>query len=217
MNLRHDAAAPRAPGSASRPVAHPKQHFQPPRSSRRPAAPRRRGRAAGPAAPPPSELRHRGCRMARTHQDLLRVSPCSTTSPSYMTTTSSAILRDDAQIVGDEQDGHLPCLQIDHQLQDLRLDGDVQRRGRLVRDQQQRRAARASAIAIIARCRSPPDSSNGYVRSARTGSGNQPAEAFPPSTPSPVASTRRGEGTALPESGRPRYAEATGMSSVPER
>ena len=46
---------------------------------------------------------------------------------------------DDAEVVGDEQHGHVQLrLQILEQLQNLRLDGDVQRRGRLVGDQQLR-------------------------------------------------------------------------------
>ena len=46
--------------------------------------------------------------------------------------------------------------QIADQLEDLGLHGDVERGGRLVGDQQQR--VEASAWAIIARCRCPPDS-----------------------------------------------------------
>ena len=41
------------------------------------------------------------------------------------------------------------------QVEDLRLDRDVERRGRLVRDQQPR-ARSASAIAIMTRWRMPP-------------------------------------------------------------
>ena len=50
-------------------------------------------------------------------------------------------LRDDAEIVRDQdQPGAELLLQIDDQLQDLRLDRDVERGGRLVRDQQRRPA-----------------------------------------------------------------------------
>ena len=42
-----------------------------------------------------------------------------------------------------------------HQLEDLRLDRHVERGGRLVGDQQ--RGLQASAIAIITRCRMPPE------------------------------------------------------------
>jgi hypothetical protein len=59
--------------------------------------------------------------------------------------------------VGDEQQRHAHLgLQFVQQGQDLRLDRDVQRRGRLVADQQ--RGLQASAIAIIARWRCPPES-----------------------------------------------------------
>jgi len=48
---------------------------------------------------------------------------------------------DDAQVMGDDDDGHAQLLlQIHHQFQDLRLNGDVQSRGRLVGDQQLRLA-----------------------------------------------------------------------------
>ena len=50
----------------------------------------------------------------------------------------------------------VPLLQVDQYVEDLGLDGDVERGGRLVGDQQRGRPT--SAIAIIARCRSPPDS-----------------------------------------------------------
>ena len=50
-------------------------------------------------------------------------------------------LRDHAEIVGDQdQPGAERLLQVDEQLQDLRLDGDVERGGRLVGDQQLRPA-----------------------------------------------------------------------------
>ena len=53
-------------------------------------------------------------------------------------------LGDDAEIVGDDQDRHAqPLLQVGQQVEDLRLDGDVERRGRLVGDQQRGLAARA--------------------------------------------------------------------------
>jgi hypothetical protein len=46
-------------------------------------------------------------------------------------------LRDDAEIMGDEQNaGLLARLHLPHEFQDLCLRGDVERRGRLVRDQQ---------------------------------------------------------------------------------
>ena len=48
-----------------------------------------------------------------------------------------AELGDDAEVVRDEQDGQAePLLQRGQELHDLRLDGDVERRGRLVGDEQ---------------------------------------------------------------------------------
>ncbi len=50
-------------------------------------------------------------------------------------------LRHHPEIVGDEDDGHAGLgLQLLHQLQDLGLDGHIQRRGRLVADEQRRLA-----------------------------------------------------------------------------
>ena len=63
---------------------------------------------------------------------------------------------DDAQVVGDEQVGqpHL-ALQLQQQVDDLRLDGDVQRRHRLVGDDQLRlqgqRPRDADALPLAAR------------------------------------------------------------------
>ena len=66
-------------------------------------------------------------------------------------------LGDHAEVVGDEHDRHVVLvLEIAHQVEDLRLGRHVERRGRLVGDQQ--RGSQASAIAIIARWRRPPES-----------------------------------------------------------
>ena len=51
-----------------------------------------------------------------------------------------------------------------HQLEDLRLNGDVERGRRLVGDQQL--GSQASAMAIITRCRMPPDIWCGYTSNA---------------------------------------------------
>ena len=62
---------------------------------------------------------------------------------------------DHAQIVGDDQDGHPELFpEPREQRQDLRLDGDVEGRRRLIGDQEA--GSQLSAIAIIARCRMPP-------------------------------------------------------------
>jgi len=73
-----------------------------------------------------------------------------------MTQTTSADAADDAEIVGDEQQAHAePGAYLRQQSQDLRLHGDVERRGRLIGDQEI--GFVASAIAIITRWRWPPD------------------------------------------------------------
>ena len=67
---------------------------------------------------------------------------------------------DDAEIVGDEHDGHAETLlQRAQEIEDLRLDRHVERRRRLVRDQES--GSLASAMAIITRWRWPPDISCG--------------------------------------------------------
>jgi hypothetical protein len=59
--------------------------------------------------------------------------------------------------VGDEQHRHAVLgFSSRSNSQDLRLNGDIERRGRLVGDQQFGRLA--SAMAIITRCRWPPES-----------------------------------------------------------
>ena len=64
---------------------------------------------------------------------------------------------DHAEIVGDQHDRRADAaLEVQHQLEDLRLDRDVERRGRLVGDQSF--GLQASAIAIITRWRMPPES-----------------------------------------------------------
>ena len=69
-------------------------------------------------------------------------------------------LGDDAEVVGDDHDrGVELALQALDQLEDLRLDRHVERRRRLVGDQQLRVVG--SAIAIITRWRMPPENSCG--------------------------------------------------------
>ena len=68
-----------------------------------------------------------------------------------------AQLRHHAQIVRDVEDrGAQLVAQAADQVDDLRLERDVQRRGRLVGNQQ-RRAATAGAMAIMMRWRMPPE------------------------------------------------------------
>ncbi len=63
---------------------------------------------------------------------------------------------DDAQVVRDHQDRHAHLgLQLAQQVENLGLDGHVEGGGRLVGNQQLGR--QESAMAIITRCRMPPD------------------------------------------------------------
>ena len=64
-------------------------------------------------------------------------------------------MTDDSDIMGDEEVGQMqPALQLAQQIQDLRLDRDVQRRGRLVQHQearlQRQRAGDGDALALAA-------------------------------------------------------------------
>ena len=66
-----------------------------------------------------------------------------------------------AEIVADEQQrGAGAIAEVDQQIDDLCLHGHVERGGRLVGDQQ--RGLAGQAMAIIARCRMPPESWCGY-------------------------------------------------------
>ena len=72
----------------------------------------------------------------------------------------AADLGDHAEIMGDEQNRRAMALpQALDQLQHLALHGDVERRGRLVRDHQA--GSQANAIAISTRWRMPPEISCG--------------------------------------------------------
>ena len=98
--------------------------------------------------------------MLRVAEDVLARSRARRSPLRYITRTSSATSGHDTEIVRDEQHRHAGlALQLLDQLKDLRLRGHVQRRGRLVRDQQIR--PEISAMAIMARCRRPPESSYG--------------------------------------------------------
>ena len=102
------------------------------RSARRRPVPARGGLAVrSPAAC--------GCRGAAGRRRSLAVAPCSTASPSFITTTRSAWRRTICRswVISSIA---MPRrrLRSCQQLQDLRLDGDVERGGRLVGDQQLR-------------------------------------------------------------------------------
>ena len=66
-------------------------------------------------------------------------------------------LRDDAEVVRDQHQRRVRGLaEVAQEFEDLRLHGDVERSGRLVRDQELRPADQAAAI--ITRWRMPPES-----------------------------------------------------------
>ena len=70
---------------------------------------------------------------------------------------------DDREIVGDHDIRQIELrLQVGQEIDDLRLDGDIQGRDRLVGDDELR--FRASARAIPIRWRCPPENSCGYLR-----------------------------------------------------
>ncbi len=65
----------------------------------------------------------------------------STLRPAYITTTRCAVSAIDAKVVRDQHDGRARAfLHFQHQVEDLRLDGHVERRRRLVGDEDRRRA-----------------------------------------------------------------------------
>ena len=88
------------------------------------------------------ERRHRaqqarGVGVARRREQRRRPSRARRRGPAYITHDLVAGLGDDAEVVRDEQDRHAElALQLREQLEDLRLDRDVERGGRLVGDQQ---------------------------------------------------------------------------------
>jgi hypothetical protein len=79
-------------------------------------------------------------------------------------------LGDDPEVVGDEQDrGPEVLLELVHELEDLRLDRDVERGRGLVGDEHS--GSQESAIAIITRWRMPPDIWCGYSSTRTSGRG----------------------------------------------
>ena len=63
--------------------------------------------------------------------------PYSTARPAYITSTSSAISATTPEVVGDDDDGGVElALEVLQQVEDLRLDGHVERGRRLVGDEQ---------------------------------------------------------------------------------
>ena len=128
------------------------------------------------APPAPLEPRHRAEQpdrvgMLRLREQRRRPAPARRSRPAYITTTSSADLGHHAEIVGDEDDRCAGLLaQLAHQVEDLRLDRDVERRRRLVGDQERRaRRPAPSRSSRAAACRRTAGADT--RRSARPGDG----------------------------------------------
>ena len=94
--------------------------------------------------------------MARPRQHLAHGGPPSTIWPAYITAIIVAEIGDDADVVGDEDDREPePRLQAAQRVEHLALHDHVERRHRLVGDDEAGPSASASAIA--ARWRMPPE------------------------------------------------------------
>ena len=107
-----------------------------------------------------ARARTRRRRSARLH-DLGRHTSTATRSAVPATTPRSWVIRISAESE--------PLAQALQHLEDLRLHGHVERRRRLVGDQQS--GSFATAMAIIARCRMPPENSCGILMDASSGCG----------------------------------------------
>ena len=144
------------------------------------AAPCRESRRAGARGSVSAAARDRApsgraCRGAAAGRTASSTGASSTLRPAYITTTRCAGLGDDAEIVGDQHDRRAELLlELEHQVEDLRLDGDVERRGRLVGDQHLRIAGRApwrSSRAGACRRRAGADSRRAGARRRRCARG----------------------------------------------
>ena len=140
---------------------------------RRHACPRSRpSRAALRAEPRAARAAARACRDGAAARRARARRACSTIRPAYITATRSRDLRDDAEVVRDQQHRHAELA-----LQRPRAArGSAPGSSRRARWSARRRSAaagsQASAIAIITRWRMPPESSCGYcVRRAAPASG----------------------------------------------
>jgi hypothetical protein len=80
-------------------------------------------------------------------------------------------LRHDAEVVRDQEQRHADgASQLREQAENLRLHGDVERGGDLVRDDEV--GSRTSAMAITTRCCIPPTARTDIARPSRPGSGS---------------------------------------------
>ena len=126
-----------------------------PATAGRPAAGSAPGcpRPRGPARAPPTSAR--SCRGAAARRTARRRRPARRSPPRYITATSSADVPDHGEVVRDHQVGQTELLlQLLEQVEDLRLDRHVQRRDRLVGDDEARferdRAGDADPLALPA-------------------------------------------------------------------
>ena len=162
---RHARRELRPDRAAVEPVRAARARTRSPRAARAATAACPGSRRAADARP--ADARDRAQQPPRVR--VLRVAedgafgPSSTTLPAYMTTTRSASSRDDAHVVRDQEDRRaVVALEPLHQLEDLRLDRDVERGRRLVGDQERRVARRA-----------PSRSSRAAASRPRTGAGSR--------------------------------------------
>ena len=120
---------------------------------RLPSSVRSRCRESGRAPARPTAAR--GCRDGAASANSVRLGASSTILPRYITATRSRDVLHHGEVVGDEQVGEAElALQVLQQVEDLRLDRHVERRDRLVADDELRlereRAGDADALALPA-------------------------------------------------------------------
>ncbi len=126
-----------------------------PGSARRPAAGSGPSARAAPARAAAPTTAAPGCRGATASRRPASSVPSSTTLPRYMTAIAVGEVPHDRQVVGDEQVGHAELvLQVLEQVDHLRLHRHVERRHRLVADDdlrlQGQRPGDADALALAA-------------------------------------------------------------------
>ena len=161
-------------------------------------------RSRAPARRRASTRAGRACTDAAAAEDVAH-RPCSTMRPAYMTATRSAVSAIDAEIVRDEQQRQVERrLHLAQQIEDLRLNRDVERRRRLVGDDQRRAGTRApSRSARAAACRRTAGADSRATR--RAASGMRTASSSSMAVRARVAASSRGRARAASRrSGRRR-------------
>ena len=165
---------------------------------RRPRPDRRRHAARGAAVAAPCSARRGGRAAAactawrRVRRAPAPVGPCSTISPSFITTIRSArsAATPRSWVMSRTADAGARG-EVVEEVEDAALHRDVERARRLVGDDQLRARA-ASAMAMSTRWRMPPDSSCGYcrARSLRVGQPDRPRGSRPPAPRRPRGRAR---------------------------